>query len=117
MTEKREILFQLSLLGGRKMEKDEHVTYQHFILESLSDVFKIIQPNGWVASVDLKDAFYTIPIHNAHQKYFKLMLYQKFYKYLGMPNGYSDAMRVFTKIILPPFANTPKAKFYFCHIC
>ena len=78
MTEKREILFQLSLLGGRKMEKDEHVTYQHFILESLSDVFKIIQPNGWMASVDLKDAFNTMPIHNAYQKYFKLMLYQKY---------------------------------------
>ena len=39
-------------------------------MESLPDVFKIIQPNCWMAGVDLKYAFYTIPIHNGYQKYF-----------------------------------------------
>ena len=80
-------------------------------MESLSDVFKIIQPNCQMASVDLKDAFYTIPIHNAYQKYFKFMWYQKFYKYLGMTNGYSDAMRVFTKMLKPPVATFRKQGF------
>ena len=85
-------------------------------MESLSDVFKIIQPNYWITSIDLKDVFYNIPIHNAYQKYFKFMWHQKFYKYLGMPDGYSDAMRIFTKMLKPPFANTSKARLYFCHI-
>ena len=80
-------------------------------MESFSDVFKIIQPNCWMASVDLKDAFYTILIHNAYQKCFKFMWYQKFYKYLGMPNGYSDAARVFTKMLKPPFATFQKQGF------
>ena len=73
-------------------------------MESLSDVFKIIQPNCWMASADLKDGLYTILIHNTYQKYFKFLWYQKFYRYLGMPNGYSDAIRVFTKILKPLFA-------------
>ena len=98
-----------TILNLKQLNK--HVTYQHFKMESLSDVFKIIQPNYWMASVDLKDAFYTIPIHNAYQKYFKFMWYQKFYKYLGMPNGYSDAMRVFTKMLKPPFATLRKQGF------
>ena len=34
-------------------------------------VFKIIKPNAWMASVALKDVFFTIPIHESHQKYFK----------------------------------------------
>ena len=39
------------------------------------------------------------------------MLYQKFYKYLGMPNGYSYAMRVFTKMLKQLFAILRKQSF------
>ena len=45
-------------------QPNKHVTYQHFKMEFLSNVFKIIQPNCWMTSVDLKETFYTIPIHN-----------------------------------------------------
>ena len=98
-----------TILNLKQLNK--HVTYQHFKMAPLSDVFKIIQPNCWMASVDLKDSFYTIPIHNAYQKYFKFMWHQKCYKYLGMPNGYSDAMRVFTKMLKPLFATLRKQGF------
>ena len=64
-----------------------------------------------MASVDLKDDFYTIPFHNAYQKYFKFMWYKKFYIYLGMANEYSDAMRVFTNILKPPFVTFWKQGF------
>ena len=121
MTEKKVILFLQSLLGKKKDEGmcsilnikqlNIQVSYQHFKMESLSDVFKIIQPNCWMASVDLKVTFYTIPIHNAYQKYFKFMWYQKFHKYLAIPNGYFDAMRTFTKMLKPPFATLQKQGF------
>ena len=121
MTEKKVILFLQSLLEKKKDEGmctilnikqlNIHVSYQHFKMESLSDVFKIIQPNCWRANVDLKVTFYTIPIHNAYQKYFKFMWYQKFHKYLGIPNGYFDAMRTFTKMLKPPFATLQKQGF------
>ena len=94
-----------TILNSKQLNK--HVTYQH----SLSDVFKIILPNCWMASVDLKDAFYNIPSNNAYQKYFKSMWYQKFYKYLGVPNEYSDAMRVLTKMLKLSFATLPKQGF------
>ena len=79
---------------------NEFVEYKHFKMESLEDVFKIIKKVVWMASVDLKDAFFTIPVHILHQKYFK---FEWFNKFLGMPNGYSDAMRIFTKILKPVF--------------
>ena len=50
---------------------NEFVEYKHFKMESLEDVFKIIKKDVWVASVDLKDAFFTIPVHILHQKYYK----------------------------------------------
>ena len=56
-----------------------------------------------MASVDLKVAFYTIPIHNAYQKYFRFMWYQKFYNYLAMSNVYSDTTRVFSTKLKQPF--------------
>ena len=40
-------------------------------MESLEDVFKIIKKNAWMASVALKDTFFTIPVHILRQKYFK----------------------------------------------
>ena len=82
---------------------NEFVEYKHFKMKSLEDVFKIIKKDVWMASVDLKDAFFTIPVHILHQKYFKFEWFNQFYKFLGMPNGYSDAMRIFTKILKPVF--------------
>ena len=40
--------------------------YEHFKMESLQRVLTIIRPNRWMASVNLKDAFYTVPIHPDH---------------------------------------------------
>ena len=54
-----------------------------------------------MASVDLADAFFTIPINEAHQKYFMFEWLEKNYKFIAMPNGFSDAMHVFTKVSKP----------------
>ena len=49
-----------------------------------------------------KDAFFTIPVHILPQKkYFKSEWFNQFFKFLGMPNGYSDAMLIFTKMLKP----------------
>ena len=81
------------------------VNYQHFKMESLNDVFKIIKKGVWMASVDLKDAFFTVPVHNLHKFFFMFEWIQKFYKFVGMPYIYSDAMRIFTKILKPVFGH------------
>ena len=82
---------------------NKHVTYNHFKMESLQDESKIIQPHCSMASVDLKDGFYSVPIHKDHQKYFKFQWLEKVYKFLGVANEYSEAMHIFTKILKPPF--------------
>ena len=73
-------------------------------MESILDVFKIIKKDVWMASVDLKDAFFTIPINEAYQKYFMFEWLEKNYKFIAMLNGFSDAMRVFTKVSKPVYA-------------
>ena len=44
-----------------------------------------------------------MPVHKSHQKYFKFEWFQGFYKFTGMPNRYSKATRIFTKILRPVF--------------
>ena len=50
-----------------------------------------------MTSIDLKDAFFSVPIHCTHQKYLKFT-FDDLLQITCMPNGYGPAMRVFTKI-------------------
>ena len=75
----------------------------HFKMESIRNVISMVHKGVWMASVDLKDAFFTVPINVHDQKYLKF-IWDRPYAFAAMPNGYSDAMRVFTKILKPPFA-------------
>ena len=43
-----------------------HMTYRHFKMESINQVTGIVRPNVYMASIDLKDVFHSIPIHPKH---------------------------------------------------
>ena len=86
-------------------ELNTHIEHLHFKMETLTSVLNLIKPNVYMASVDLKDAFYTIPVHPAHQIFLKFIYENQIYKFFCMPNGYRDAMRIFTKILKPPFSH------------
>ena len=50
-----------------------------------------------MASIDLKDAFYSVPVHKNHQAYLTFFE-EEYLKFVCMPDGYGPAMRIFTKI-------------------
>ena len=77
---------------------DESFKFKHCKLESIEDALDLIAEGCYIGSVDLKDAYYSIPIHENYQKYLKL-----YYQYIVLPNGFSPAVRVFTKVLTPPF--------------
>ena len=76
---------------------DKFVNYKHFKMESTDNVLSIIRPNVYMASIDLQDPFFSVPIHSTHQKYVKFT-FDDLFQFTCMPNGYGPAMRVFTKI-------------------
>ena len=63
------------------------------IISSIISPF--FKPNVYMTSIDLKDAFFSVPIHNNHQKYLKF-IFGNLFKFTSMPNGYGPAMRIFT---------------------
>ena len=69
-----------------------------------NNVLNIIRSNVYMASIDLKDAFFSVPIHSTHQKYLKFT-FDDLFQFTCMPNGYGPAMKVFTKISKVPFGH------------
>ena len=58
-----------------------------------------------MASVDLKDAYYSIPVHPEHRKYLMFEWEGQYYQFTCLPNGLSSAPRVFTKILKPVYSH------------
>ena len=83
---------------------NDYVEHVHFKMEGFSSVLELLTPNCWLASVDLKSAYYSVPILGDHQKYLKFLWEDNAYVFVAMPNGYADGPRVFTKMLKPPFA-------------
>ena len=99
--EKRDGSYRL-ILNLKQLNK--HIEYEHFKMESLQSVLNTIRPNCWMTSVDLKDAFYPVSIYPDHQKFLKFKWQGHCYAFRGMPKGFSEVMRVFTKLLKPPFS-------------
>ena len=63
----------------------------HSKKESIENVLELIRPRVYMVSIDLKDAFYSIPVHKNYQAY--LTFFAEEYLQFGyMPNGYETAM-------------------------
>ena len=50
---------------------NEHVEYHHFKMDTLQSEIRLMTPNRYMASVDLRDAYYSMPIHIDDQKYLR----------------------------------------------
>ena len=52
--------------------------YKHFKMESLQNVLELIRPGVYMASIDLKDAFYSVLSHKNHQAYLTIFCWGMF---------------------------------------
>ena len=57
----------------------------HFKRESIRNVISMVHKGVWIASVDLKDAFFTVSINIHDQKYLKFIC-DRPYAFAAMPN-------------------------------
>ena len=84
------------------------ITYRHFKMDTLNVITKLVSKNCFMASVDLKDAYYSIPIAKAHRKYLRFQFKGQLYQYTCMPNGLSSCPRIFTKLLKPALTQLHK---------
>ena len=75
-------------------------------MDTFRTALKLIRPGSFMASVDLKDAYYSIPIAEEDRKLLMFQWKWKYYQFTCLPtcNGLSSAPRIFTKILKPVYA-------------
>ena len=52
---------------------NEDIPYMHFKMETLQSVLSLITPGCYLASLDLKGACYSVPIHTDYTKFLKFI--------------------------------------------
>ena len=85
-------------------ELNQNLETTHFKMDTIYSVLKLITPGCYMSSVDIKDAYYSVPISEGYQKYFKFKYKGTLYKFLCLPNGFCHGPRKFTKLLKPPLA-------------
>jgi len=75
----------------------------HFKMEDYRSVCNLIRENMFLATVDLQDAYFHIPINAQFQKYLKFYFQDTLYQFNCVPFGLCTAPLIFTKILKPVF--------------
>ena len=83
---------------------NEHVTHHHFKMENIWSAIRLMRPGCYMASMDLKDAYYSVPICKNHQKFLKFEWNGFSYQFVCFPNGLALCPRKFTKLLKPVFS-------------
>ncbi|KXZ75618.1 Gag-Pol polyprotein-like Protein [Tribolium castaneum] len=73
----------------------------HFKMEDSRTVTKLIKENIFMATIDLKDAYFLLPIRKSDRKYIRFKFREQLYEFTCMPFGLSTAPYAFTKLMKP----------------
>ena len=98
LTPKRDGSYRLTL-NLKKFNR--LVVNHHFKMDSLYTITMLLVPNCFMASIDLKDAHYSVPIKASDRKLVSFKWKEQIYQFTCLPNGLSCAPRKFTKILKP----------------
>ena len=74
-------------------------------MEHLSSALSLVEENCFMASIDLKDAYYSVNVNNSSRKYLRFYWRSRFYQFTCLAQGLSCAPRMFTKIMKPIYAH------------
>ena len=77
------------------------VKTEHFKLESIHMLKDLLKPGNWMAKVDLKDAYFMVPIAKRDKKFLRFSWEGTTYEFNCLPFGLSSAPWVFTKTTRP----------------
>ncbi len=70
-------------------------------METAQSVLKALRLDHWATSIDLKDAYFHIPIEEKSRKYLRFMALDKVWQYRVLCFGIKTAPHLFTRAIEP----------------
>ena len=93
-SEKRRVIIDLSTLNTS-------IRCPTFRMTTIRDVRRLLPHGAWLSSIDLKDAYWHVPIHQSFRKYLGFRIGHQKYRFRVLPFGLNIAPRVFTKLTKP----------------
>ena len=80
---------------------NKFVTKTKFSMETAQTVREAIGREDWMVTLDMKDAYFHIPIHPLSRRYLRFTFHGQVYQFKAMCFGLSTAPQVFTRVIAP----------------
>ena len=77
------------------------INTNHFKLEDLRTTIKLISKDCFMSTIDLKDAYFLIKIHDNSKKYLRFQWKDNLFEFNVLPFGLNTAPYVFTKLMKP----------------
>lgn len=87
------------ILNLKKLNK--HILTQHFKMEDFRTASRLMSPNCYMLNLDLKEAYFLVPIHDDHKKYLRFKFKDNLFEFTALPFGLCTAPYLFTKLLKP----------------
>lgn len=78
---------------------NQHIPYINFKIDNIFTALELITQHCWMASLELKDAYYRVRIYPDSRKYIRFWYNNKIYQYTVYLNELSSCPRNFSKLI------------------
>ena len=78
--------------------------YQHFKMEGMHLIKDLLQEHDFLIKIDLKDAYFGIPLDKSSRKYIRFQWEGNLYEFLCLCFGLGPAPLIFTKLLKIPIA-------------
>ena len=78
---------------------NKHVKYMHFKMEGIPNLVDLLQRDDHMCKLDLKDAYFVIPVAPRYQEYLKFRWNGVLYKFKVAPFGLGSVPRTFSKLM------------------
>ena len=80
---------------------NRHMVVPHFKMETQGSVRSAIRSQEWTVSIDIRDAYLHVPMHQAVRKYLRFVVNKKVYQFTCLPFGLATSPWEFTKLLRP----------------
>lgn len=84
---------------------NQHANKIQFKMDTLYTIIKLVEKDCFMASIDLKDAYYSVAIAASYRKYLKFSWKGSLYQFTCLPKGLSCGPRKFTKLLKPALSD------------
>ena len=80
------------------------ISYLDFKMEGLHLLKDLLKEKDFMCKIDLKDAYFCVPLHPEHRKYIRFKWEGQLYEFFCSSFGLGSAPRIFTKLLRIPVA-------------